>query len=132
MSRATPRDADQAPLLKQALGPGVAKREGRHLRPQRLVEVLGREVEVARAELPQHPLDGVHRRPPTRRLASSSINQPFGAFSLMPITQPAEMPLAHPQQLARLDAAQRPAVAASDRLANPRHPHLRMHPIRSG
>jgi hypothetical protein len=105
--RALRRALDQAGVLQDALGPGVAQLE-LLLGDQPPVEMLGREVEGARPVLVQHPLD-----------------QALGALGLVAVAQAAEVPLAHPQHLRRLDAAQRPAPMASDRRDDPGHSDLR-------
>jgi hypothetical protein len=125
--RALPCPPHQARVLQHPLGPGVAEREA-VLRHELLVKVLHREVEVARAELLQHPLDAVDRHPPARDPAAPPVDQPLRPFGLVAIAQAAEVPLAHPQHLRRFQAAQRPAPPSADRLDDPRHPYLRQHP----
>jgi hypothetical protein len=63
----------------------------------RLVEVLGGEVEIARAELLQHPFDLVHRRAPAGRPPAPPVDQTFRALLLIGVPQPTEMPLTDPQ-----------------------------------
>jgi hypothetical protein len=128
MRRALPCPPHQARVLQHPLGPGVAEREA-VLRHELLVEVLHRQIEVARAELLQHPLDAVERHAAPRDPAAPPVDQALRALGLVALPQAPEMPLAHAQHLRRLHAAQRPAPPPADRLDDPRHPYLRQHPI---
>jgi hypothetical protein len=122
--RALRRALDQAGLLQDTLRPGVAQLEG-VLGDQSLVEMLGREIPVARAVLLQDPFDPIDRHTPPRGTAAAPVEQALGARRLVAIAQAPEVPLAHPQRLRRLDAAQRPTPIASDRLDDPGHSDLR-------
>ena len=123
----------QPARLQHALRPAVGTLEQpplRHLRAMHgLVEVLGRKVEIAGAELLDHPFDLVHRRPPPRRPPATAINNPLRAPSFVSIPQAAKMPLAHPQQIRRVNAAQLLLAMQQDRIRNPGHPNLRQHSI---
>src|SRR4029077_12319367 len=90
--------------------------------------MLDRKVPVPRAILLHDKLDPVHRRPPPRRAPAPSIDQALRPFRLVPVAQPAEMPLADPQQLGCLDAAQPPTPIPLQRLHIPCHPYLGLHP----
>ncbi len=124
--RALLRNLDEAALLQHRLGPGVAQVEARLA--DLLVEVLGREVEVARPVLLEHPLDLVCRRPPPRGPTPPPVHQPLRPLGLVGVTQAAKMPLADPQKLRRLHAAEPPGPIPRQSLQIPRHPHLRPHP----
>src|SRR4051794_30671483 len=139
MRRALGRLADEPTYLQHALGPGVAARERRSVRHgpavDRFVEVLGREIEVAGAKLLNHPLDLVHARPPARRPPASAVHDPLCPVRLIGIAQPAKVPLAHPQQLRRLYAAQLLRLMQPNRIDDPGHSDLRQHaipPVKTG
>src|SRR3954452_19638363 len=114
------RLADEPTYLQHALGPGVAARERRSVRHgpavDRFVEVLGREMEVAGGKLLNHPLDLVHARPPARCPPAPPVHDPLCPVRLIGIAQPAKVPLAHPQQLRRLHAAQLPRLMQPNRI----------------
>jgi len=90
-----------------------------------LVEVIRREVEIARPVLLHDPLDPIHRHPATRGTAPAAVDQTLRTFRFVAVPQTAEMALAHPQHLRRLQAAQPPAPISPDRLDNPSHSDLR-------
>src|SRR6185312_15229464 len=119
--------------LQHALGPRVAAdkqlavRHGPAL--DRFVEVLGREIEVAGAELLNHPRNLVDRCPPARGPPAPAVDDPLRPMRLIGVAQPAEMPLAHPQQLRRLHAAQLPRLMQPNRIDDPGHSDLRQHAI---
>src|SRR3954466_2782785 len=124
---------DQAALLQHALGPRVAAdkqlavRHGPAL--DRFVEVLGREIEVAGAELLNHPRNLVDRCPPARGPPAPAVPYPLFPVRLIGVAQPAKVPLAHPQQLRRLHAAQLPRLMQPNRIDDPGHSDLRQHAI---
>src|SRR3954471_15482310 len=139
MRRALGRLADEPTYLQHALGPGVAARERRSVRHgpavDRFVEVLGREIEVAGAKLLNHPLDLVHARPPARCPPAPAVHDPLCPVRLIGIAQPAKVPLAHPQQLRRLYAAQLLRLMRPNRIDDPGHSDLRQHaipPVKTG
>src|SRR3712207_9295918 len=70
------------------LGPGVAVLEALLL--EFLVEVLDREIEIARAVLLDHPLDPVQRRTSPRGPAPSAVDDALGALLLIAVAQAAE------------------------------------------
>src|SRR5207245_1066094 len=72
-------------------------------------------------------LDPVHRRPPTRRAPTPPIHQAPHLFRLVPVARPAEMPLADPQELGLLNAAESPTPIPLQCLQTPRHPYLGSH-----
>src|SRR4051794_631915 len=99
------------------------------------MEVLGREIEVAGAELLNHPPDLVARSPPARRPPASAVHNPLCPVRLIGIAQPAKLPLAHPQQLRCLHAAQLLRLMQPNRIDDPGHPDLRQHaisPVKTG
>src|SRR3954454_7633373 len=139
MRRALGRLADEPTYLQHALGPGVAARERRSVRHRpavdRFVEVRGREIEVAGAKLLNHPLDLVHARPPARCPPAPPVHDPLCPVRLIGIAQPAKVPLAHPQQLRRLYAAQLLRLMQPNRIDDPGHSALRQHaipPVKTG
>src|SRR5215210_391352 len=93
------------------------------------MEVLGREIEVAGAELLHHPLDLVHAGPPARSPPAPPVHDPLRAPLLIGVAQPAKVPFAHPQQLRRLHAAQLPRLMQPNRIDDPGHSDLRQHAI---
>src|SRR4029079_19569429 len=93
------------------------------------IQVLGREIEVAGAELLNHPLDLVHAGPPARGPPAPAVHDPLCPVRLISVAQPAKVPLAHPQQLRRLHAAQLPRLMQPNRIDNPGHSDLRQHAI---
>src|SRR4051812_24288110 len=99
------------------------------------MEVLGREIEVAGAKLLDHPLDLVHARPPARHAAAPPVHDPLRPVRLIGIAQPAKVPLAHPQQLRRLYAAQLLRLMQPNRIDHPGHSDLWQHavpPVKTG
>src|SRR6185437_810694 len=92
-------------------------------------EVLGREIEVAGAQLLNYPLDLVHARPPARSPPAPAVHDPLCPVRLISVAQPAKVPLAHPQQLRRLHAAQLPRLMQPNRIDDPGHSDLRQHAI---
>src|SRR6476619_6080426 len=95
----------------------------------RLMEVLDREVEVARAELLDHPRDLVHPGSPARHAPTPAIHKPVRAVRLVCVPKPPELPFAHPQQLRCLTATQLPCLMQPNRIENPGHSDLRQHAI---
>src|SRR5687768_9338166 len=93
------------------------------------MDVLGREIEVAGAKRLDHPCDLVHARPPARRPPASAVDDPLGPPRLIGVAQAAEMPLAHPQQLRCLHAAQLLRLMQPNRIDDPGHSDLRQHAI---
>src|SRR3954453_4580435 len=93
------------------------------------MEVLGREIEVAGAELLDHPRDLVDRCPPARRPPTPPVHNPLRAPLLIGVAQPAKVPLAHPQQLRCLHAAELLRLMQPNRIDDPGHPDLRQHAI---
>src|SRR6185312_1278335 len=133
VGRALRRLCDQAALLQHALGPGVASDKRRPVRHRpaldRFVEVLGGEIEAAGAELLKHPRNLVDRCPPARRPPAPAVHDPLCPVRLIGVAQPAKVPLAHPQQLRRLHAAQLPRLMQPNRIDDPGHSDLRQHAI---
>src|SRR3954451_7000501 len=133
VGRAFGRSGDETPPLEHALGPRVTADKQlaiRHRPPvDRLMEVLGREIEIAGAEFLTHPCDLVHARPPARGAAAPAVDDPLCPPLLIGIAQPAEMPLAHPQQRPSLHAAQLLLPMQLNRISDPGHPDLRQHAI---
>ena len=126
MRRALRRHAHQAAALQHRLRPSVAQIEA-VLGLQGLVEVLHREVEVAGPVLLDHPFDPIRRHPAPGSPAAPTVDQPFRSFRLVALAQPAEMPLADPQKLRRLQAAQTSGSMPLQSLQIARHAHLRSH-----
>src|SRR3954465_14466561 len=93
------------------------------------MEVLGREIEVAGAELLNHPRDLVDWCPPARCPPAPAVHNPLRPVRLIGIAQPAKVPLAHPQQLRCLHAAQLPRLMQPNRIDDPGHSDLRQHAI---
>jgi hypothetical protein len=58
--------------------------------------MLGREVEIAGAELLDDPFNLVHGSPSTRRKAAVVVDQAFRSLRLMRVAQVPKMPLARP------------------------------------
>jgi hypothetical protein len=117
---------DQSRALQLALGPGIAERKTM-VAHQMLVEVLGREVPVARAEKLQHPVNLVDRRPPRRGPAQAAVHDPFGPLRLVAVAKPAKMTLRHPQDLRCLQTTQPAAPIAANRPQYAHDPDLRIH-----
>jgi len=69
--------------LRPRVGPPKLAPVGHRRAEHGFMEVLGREVEIARAELFQHPLDLVDRRAAPRRTPAPAINDPFRPFRLV-------------------------------------------------
>ena len=130
MRRALRRRPNQTPLLKNGLGPGVAQIEPAPA--QLLMKMLHREVVVSRRKLLDHPLDLVRRRPAMRNPAAAAVDDPLRALRLVAVAKATKMPLAHPQKLSRLQAAQLPSPITPNRLNDPSHPYLRQHSDPSG
>src|ERR687886_2914080 len=127
MRRALGRRPDQSARLQHRLGPGVAVLEALLL--EFLVEVLDREIEVARSVLLEDPLDAVYRRAASRNPAASVVDDAFRALGFIAVTQTTEMALADAEQFGGLHAAQLTPVIAPDRIDNPGHSYLRQHAI---
>src|SRR4051794_10837115 len=99
------------------------------------MEVLGREIEVAGAELLDHPRDLVDRCAPARRPPAPPDHNPLRAPLLVGVAQPAKVPLAHAQQLRCLHAAQLLRLMQPNRIDDPGHSDLRQHaisPVKTG
>src|SRR4051795_6422381 len=99
------------------------------------MEVLGREIEVAGAELLNHPRDLVDWCPPARCPPAPAVHNPLRPVRLIGIAQPAKVPLAHPQQLRCLHAAQLLHLMQPNRIDDPGHSDLRQHaipPVKTG
>src|SRR3954451_8813918 len=99
------------------------------------MEVLGREIEVAGAELLNHPRDLVDWCPPARCPPAPAVHNPLRAPLLRGVAQPAKVPLAHPQQLRCRHAAQLPRLMQPNRIDDPGHSDLRQHaipPVKTG
>src|SRR3954464_1408341 len=99
------------------------------------MEVLGRESEVAGAEFLDHPCNLVHARPPARCPPAPPVHNPLCPVRLIGIAQPAKVPLAHPQQLRCLHAAQLLRLMQPNRIDDPGHSDLRQHaipPVKTG
>ena len=92
---------DQAGPLQLGLGPGVAEPKT-VIAHQVLVEVLGREVPIARAVELQHPIDAIHRRAARRGPPQAPVHQTLRPFRLVAVAKSAKMTLRHPQYLPRL------------------------------
>ncbi len=114
--RASPRCRTFAPVgLERQADPVVAPREA-VLIEQLLVEVLGREVPVARVEQLQNLHHRVHRHPVPRDLAQPAVIQTLRAFRLKATPPAPERSLAHPQDRRRLRLAQSPPLRALQNL----------------
>src|SRR3954471_7893180 len=99
------------------------------------MEVLGGEIEVAGAELLDHPLDLVHARPPARRPPAPAVHDPLRPMRLIGVAQPAKVPLAHAQKFRCLHAAQLLRLMQPNRIHDPGHSDLRQHaipPVKTG
>src|SRR6201993_2307153 len=94
--------------LQHGFRPGVAQRKP-VLGLQRLVKMLDREVPVPGPILLHDKFDPVHRRPPPGSPPAPPVDQTLRPLRIVAVAQPAEMPLADPQQLGRLYTAQPPA-----------------------
>src|SRR3954471_12412197 len=117
--------------LQHALRPRVAAQERppvRHGAPvDRLMEVLGREIEIAGAKRLDQPCDLVHARPSARR--TPAVDDPLRPMRLIGTAQAAEMPLAHAQQRSSLHAVQLLLPMQLNRIDHPGHSDLRQHAI---
>ena len=83
------------------------------LADQLLVEVLGREVRVARLEQLQHPHHLVHRRAARRDPPKAPVVQTRGTLGLIALPPAPERPLRHAQDLRGLGLAQITPITAS-------------------
>src|SRR5215218_1317888 len=120
--RATPLRLRQQPAaLQKRLGPGVAPGEP-VLAEQVLVEVLRREPSVALAIQPFHLLQRRVRNRPARPAAQSAVHQAGFPGLLEPPAPATECPLAHAQQLRRLQLAQLCALPAAQHVSKLQHP----------
>jgi len=75
------------------------------------------------------PLHMVDRRPSTRRAATPTIHESFGALGLVPISQSAKMTLAHPQPFGRRLSRHLAWPVKPDRPYDPSHSRPGMHAI---
>src|SRR3982751_2141495 len=99
------------------------------------MEVLGGEIEVAGAELLDHPRDLVDRCAPARGPPAPPVHNPLRAPLLIGVAQPAKVPLAHPQQRPCFNAAQPLLPMKPNCIDDPGHPDLRQHaisPVKTG
>src|SRR4029079_15577654 len=87
------------------------------------------EIEVASAELLNHPRDLVHAGPAARGPPAPPVHNPLCPVRLISVAQPAKVPLAHAQQLRRLHAAQLLRLMQPNRIDDPGHSDLRQHGI---
>ena len=94
---------------------------------QVLVEVLGREVPIARAVLLQDPFDLVKRRAAPRGPPQAPLHKTRRPLGLVAVAKPAKMTLRHPQDLRRLQTAQRAAAIAAQCFCYAHNPYLRIH-----
>ena len=94
---------------------------------QVLVEVLGREVPIARAVLVQNPFDLVKRRAAPRGPPQAPLHKTRRPLGLVAVAKPAKMTLRHPQDLRRLQTAQRAAAIAAQCFCYAHNPYLRIH-----
>ena len=106
------RRLDLAVRLQGQAKPVVAQPKA-VLANQLLVEVLGREVPVARLEQPQHIQHLVDPHAPGRGPAQAPVVETFRPLGLVAVPPTPEGPLRHPQDLRRLALAQLATVAAS-------------------
>ena len=113
-------------LLQADLGPGIAEPEA-VVAHQVLVEVLGREVPIARAVLLQDPFDLVKRRAAPRGPPQAPVHKTRRPLGLVAVAKPAKMTLRHPQDLRRLQTAQRAAAIAAQCFCYAHNPYLRIH-----
>ena len=113
-------------LLQADLGPGIAEPEAVAAH-QVLVEVLGREVPIARAVLLQDPFDLVKRRAAPRGPPQAPVHKTRRPLGLVAVAKPAKMTLRHPQDLRRLQTAQRAAAIAAQCFCYAHNPYLRIH-----
>ena len=138
MRPATRRRPFAAMGLKRQPHPVVAPREPMLL-DQFLVEVLGREVPVARVEQLQDRHHRVHRNPPRRRPAQAAVVQSLHPIRLEPVPPAPKGALRYTQNRRRLRLAQRPRSRPIQNLRELHQPyplqHLRpphRHPLWSG
>src|SRR3954470_13130503 len=133
VGRALRRLADEPTQLPHALGPRITADKQlavRHRPPvDRLMEVLGGEIEVAGAEFLNHPGNLVHARPPARRPPAPAVDDPLRPPLLIGLAQPAKVSLAHAQQGPCFNAAQLPRLMQPNRIDDPGHSDLRQHAI---
>ena len=94
---------------------------------QVLVEVLGREVPIARAVLLQDPFDLVKRRAAPRGPPQAPVHKTRRPLGFVAVAKPAKMTLRHPQDLRRLQTAQRAAAIAAQCFCYAHNPYLRIH-----
>ena len=113
-------------LLQADLGPGIAEPEAVAAH-QVLVEVLGREVPIARAVLLQDPFDLVKRRAAPRGPLQAPVHKTRRPLGLVAVAKPAKMTLRHPQDIRRLQTAQRAAAIAGQCFCYAHNPYLRIH-----
>ena len=106
------RRLDLAVRLQAQAKPVVAQPEAM-LADQLLVEVLGREVRVARLEQLQHPHHLVHRRAARRDPPKAPVVQTRGTLGLIALPPAPERPLRHAQDLRGLGLAQITPITAS-------------------
>ena len=106
------RRLDLAVRLQAQAKPVVAQLEA-VLADQLLVEVLGREVRVARLEQLQHPHHLVHRRAARRDPPKAPVVQTRGTLGLIALPPAPERPLRHAQDLRGLGLAQITPITAS-------------------
>src|SRR5581483_566009 len=120
--------ARQAPLLQNALRPGVAALEARTVQPShpgyRLVKMLRIEIEIACRERLNPPFDLVHSSATPRSSTSPPVDQTFRPFCFVSIPKPAKMTLAHSQRQSRINAAQPSMPIPPNRINDPSHPYL--------
>ena len=94
---------------------------------QVLVEVLGREVPIARAVLLQDPFDLVKRRAAPRGPPQAPVHKTRRPLGFVAVAKPAKMTLRHPKDLRRLQTAQRAAAIAAQCFCYAHNPYLRIH-----
>ncbi len=117
---------DPARRLQRVLGPGVAA-----LKPmlglELLVEVLDREVEVARLEQLQNPRHLVYRRPPRRQPRQPRVGQAQGPRRLRSPPPAVKRTHRHPQQVSRFLARQPPRSVTAINILKPHLADLLKH-----
>ena len=111
--RPPPRRRPDPPVRLQGQTKPVVAQPKTMLGDQLLVEMLGREVPVARLEQLQNPGHRVHRRPPRRDPPKAPVVQPLGPLGLVAVPPAPERPLRNAQNLRRLDLAQVTPITAS-------------------
>ena len=118
MRPATRGRANPAMRLQRQTNPVVTPTHA-VLRHQLLVEVLRREVPVARVEQIKHPRNLVNRSAARRHTTETAVVKSLRSLRLIPVTPAPERPLADAQNLRSLQLAQRAAARSPVNLLEP-------------